>query len=130
MSSVVFDRTYIQFTVGNSLFTMATSSTGTPRVLILGHSFVRRLRSDLQARFDERTAINVGLLGTAEIYMHGVGGRTVPKLRRYDLGVISKMDIEVFAIQRQPHFYQLGCILIVRVNILGTGVTAGQYCTH
>jgi hypothetical protein len=27
----------------------------TPRVLILGHSFVRRLRSDLQARFDERT---------------------------------------------------------------------------
>jgi hypothetical protein len=69
---------------------MAVSSTGTdiPKVLILGHSFVRRLRSDLHARFDERAAKNFDLQGTAEIIMHGVGGRTVSNLRKMDMGVI------------------------------------------
>ena len=48
-------------------------SKSTPWVLILGHSFVRRLRHDLLAQFDARVAINFNLIGTAEIYMHGMG---------------------------------------------------------
>ena len=73
---------------------MATTGAdrGIPRVLILGHSFVRRLRTDLLARFDERAAINFDLQGTADVYMYGVGGRTVPKLRKFDLGVVSNIS--------------------------------------
>ena len=50
---------------------MATTGAdqGIPRVLILGHSFVRQLRTDLVARFDERAAINFDLRGTADIQM-------------------------------------------------------------
>ena len=65
---------------------------GIPRVLILGHSFVRRLRTDLLARFDERAAINFDLQGTADVYMYGVGGRTVPESRKFDLGVVSNIS--------------------------------------
>jgi lysophospholipase L1-like esterase len=76
---------------------MAASSTGTDihRVLILGHSFVRRLRSDLHACFDERAAKNFDLQGTAEIVMHGVGGRTVPKLRKLDMGVVTGISPDI-----------------------------------
>jgi lysophospholipase L1-like esterase len=68
-------------------------------VLILGHSFVRRLQSDLKARFDERAAIDFDLQGTADIYMHGVGGRTVPKLRKFDLGLIAKISPEIVILE-------------------------------
>ena len=73
---------------------MATSRVdqGTPQVLTLGHSFVRSLRTDLLARFDERAAINFNLQGTADIHLYGVGGRTVPKLRKFDRGVVSKIS--------------------------------------
>ncbi|CAB4037442.1 Hypothetical predicted protein, partial [Paramuricea clavata] len=76
---------------------MAVSSTSNdiPKVLILGHSFVRRLRSDLHARFDEGAAKNFDLQGTAEIFMHGVGGRTVPKLRKMDMGVITRISPDI-----------------------------------
>ena len=80
---------------------MATSldSKSTPRVLILGHSFVRRLRHDLLAQFDARAAINFNLKGTAEIYMYGVGGRTVPKLKKFDMGVISKISPDIVILE-------------------------------
>ncbi len=80
---------------------MATASTSRviPRVLILGHSFVRRLQSDLKARFDERAAIDFDLQGTADIYMHGAGGRTVPKLRKFDLGLIAKISPEIVILE-------------------------------
>ena len=66
---------------------MATSSghEGISRVLILGHSFVRRLRTDLLARtFD--------LQGIADVNMYGVGGWTIPRLRKFDLWVILKIS--------------------------------------
>ena len=80
---------------------MATSHVdqGIPRVLILGHSFVRRLRTDLLARFDERAAINFNLQGTADIYLYGAGGRTVPKLRKFDLGVVSKISPSIVILE-------------------------------
>ncbi len=80
---------------------MATASTSRviPRVLILGHSFVRRLQSDLKARFDERAVIDFDLQGTADIYMHGVGGRTVPKLRKFDLALIARISPEILILE-------------------------------
>ena len=80
---------------------MATSlnNKSTPRVLILGHSFVRRLRLDLLAHFDARAAINFNLQGTARVYMHGVGGRTVPKLRKFDMGVISNISPDIVILE-------------------------------
>ncbi len=60
------------------VYTMATQ-TPVPKVLILGHSFVRCVKSDLRAGFDARAAADFGLGGTVEMRMHGVGGRTVQK---------------------------------------------------
>ncbi len=65
----------------------------------MGQSFVRRLQSDLKARFDERAAIDFDLQGTADIYMHGVGGRAVPKLRKIDLELISKIYPEIVILE-------------------------------
>ena len=67
--------------------------------LILGHSFVRRLKSDLHARFDERAGLNFGLEGTAEVLMHGVGGRTVKKLEAYDLGVVTNSSPDIVILE-------------------------------
>ena len=43
---------------GNSIFSLLISimSVWAPTILILGHSFVRRLKDDLAARFDARAA--------------------------------------------------------------------------
>lgn len=51
-----------------------------PKVLILGHSLVKRLHNDLVAGFDDRVAIDFKLVGTASVFLHGIGSRTVPKL--------------------------------------------------
>ena len=49
-------------------------------VLILGHSFVKSVQHDLLSQFDQRADKNFKLQGTALVYLHGVGGRTVAKL--------------------------------------------------
>ena len=56
-------------------------SSAVPKALILGHSFVKRLQSDLKATFDARADSNFHLEGTAAVHLFGVGGRTVAKLR-------------------------------------------------
>lgn len=60
----------------------------TPRALILGHSFVRRLKSDLSVCFDPRVEENFGLNGSVNVQLFGVGGRTVCSLREHDLSNI------------------------------------------
>ena len=51
---------------------------GEPRVLILGHSFIRRLNSFItdSTHLDHRFMIHE----PAQLKWHGVGGRTVEKL--------------------------------------------------
>ena len=71
----------------------------TPHVLIIGHSFVRRLKSDLRVQFDERASKNFGLCGSAVVHMHGVGGRTVAKLRKHDLGVVSSLCPDIVILE-------------------------------
>ena len=66
-----------------------------PVVLILGHSFVRRLCHDLETGFDQRADVNFNLEGTATVFMHGVGGRTIPKLRKFDLHVVKPLSPDI-----------------------------------
>ena len=70
-------------------------SSSPPTVLILGYSFVRRLSSDLRSRFDARTAVHFNLLGDAMIQLHGVGSRTVKKLRQHDLDAVSALKPDI-----------------------------------
>ena len=64
-------------------------SSAPPKVLILGHSFIRRLRCDLSTNFDSRARSDFKLSDCADISMFGVGGRTIKKLKRFDLHVIA-----------------------------------------
>lgn len=68
-----------------------------PKVLILGHSFVKRLQSDLKTTFDARAVSNFE--GTATVNLFGVGGRTVEKLRRYDLHVVRRLAPDVVILE-------------------------------
>ena len=51
-------------------------------VLIAGHSFVKRLHSDLQRKFDLRAAVDFNLTQTATVSLHGISGLTVRRLAR------------------------------------------------
>ena len=51
------------------------------RVLILGHSFIRRVHDFLCRNFNARIAKNLSLDGDLLIRWHGIGGRTVSKTR-------------------------------------------------
>lgn len=62
-----------------------------PKVLILGHSFVKRLRRDLNSSFDSRARKDFKLRGTASVSLYGVGGRTVSKLRHFDLHMLRRL---------------------------------------
>ena len=74
-------------------------SSSPPTVLILGHSFVRRLSSDLSSNFDARAAEHFHLLGNASIHLHGVGGRTVKTLCRYDFGAVSNIKPDIIILE-------------------------------
>ena len=66
-----------------------------PAVLVLGHSFVKRLKRDLHSQFDPRAVRSFNLTGTATVHLHGVGGRTVAKLRSLDLHVVEQIAPDV-----------------------------------
>ena len=66
-----------------------------PSVLLLGHSFIRRLRDDLRSHFDSRADDTFGLSNDAIVHLHGVSGLTVAKLRR-DLRMVSSLSPTLF----------------------------------
>ena len=67
-------------------------SSAPPKVLILGHSFIRRLLCDLSTNFDSRARSDLKLSDRADISMFGVGGRTSKKLKRFNLHVTDRLD--------------------------------------
>jgi len=69
-----------------------------PSFLVLGHSFIRRLRDDLRSRFDSRAVDTFGLSHDANVHLHGVGGLTVERLRR-DLGIVSSLSPQVVILE-------------------------------
>jgi hypothetical protein len=70
-----------------------------PQVLVLGHSFVRRLKSDLHVQQDAQMSPTFKLNGTAQVYMHGIGGRTVRKVRNHDLGVVACLSPDIVILE-------------------------------
>ena len=74
-------------------------SSGVPSVLILGHSFVKRLKRDLRSHFDPWADGNFKLRGTVSVHLHGVGGRTVAKPRSSDLHVVERIAPDVLILE-------------------------------
>ena len=69
------------------------------RVLILGHSFIRRVHDFLRRNFNTHIAKNLSLDGDLLIRWHGIGGRTVSKTREYDLCVVEEFGPNVVIMQ-------------------------------
>ena len=69
-----------------------------PSVLLLGHSFIRRLRDDLRSHFDSRAEVTFGLSEDAIVHLHGVGALTVARLRR-DLAIVSSLSPQVVILE-------------------------------
>ena len=59
------------------------------RILIPGHSVIRRLHVFLRQNFNEVFARN----------LHGIGGRTISKVIRHDLGIVETFAPEIVVIQ-------------------------------
>ena len=72
---------------------------GVPKVLILGHSFVKRLYFDLSRDRLPPLNLELDLRDTAEIYFHGIGGRTVAKLRQFDLRTVRRLRPNVVLLE-------------------------------
>ena len=65
------------------------AANGKPRALVLGHSFVRRLKEFAAHNHSDGTYdLNLGLSNVCSVIFHGIGGRTVDKMIRNDLDKI------------------------------------------
>ena len=71
----------------------------TSSVVIRGHSFVRRLNCDLNAAFDSRPNTNFELSQSTSIHLHGVEGRTVEKLKKFDLSVLETFKPDILLLE-------------------------------
>jgi len=69
-----------------------------PKVMILGHSFVRRLQNDLDRNFDSRAQRDFNLEGT-KVRLFGVGGRTVEKVKKLDLSSVARYTPDVVILE-------------------------------
>ena len=71
---------------------MDAQETPTPCVLILGHSFIRRLRHFIENR-PEDLDLSFHITRTTNLCIswHGVGGRTVAKTIKYNLHVVQSL---------------------------------------
>ena len=58
------------------------------RVLILGHSFIRRLR-EFNSFHSNDFNVNFRLAVSVVTRWHGVGGRTIAKTLQFDLPIVS-----------------------------------------
>ena len=73
---------------------------GKARVLILGHSFIRRLRDHITSSQDGGYNAKFAILTPEFICKwHGVGGRTIAKVVKYDLGVVKDFGPDIIILQ-------------------------------
>ena len=79
-------------------FYLSCYSMAEPRVLVLGDSFIRRLRLFL-SRDSYHFSVDFKLSHRAFIKWHGVGGRTVSKTLHLDLNVIESFRPEIVIMQ-------------------------------
>ena len=67
-------------------------------ILIMGHSFIRRLR-DFIAKNPTDYYLNLGLNDRVSVHWHGVGGRTVKKLTTFDLNIVRQVQPDIVFLQ-------------------------------
>ena len=67
------------------------------QILILGHSFICRLAGFLQKRGHEHLMAKLSSLGS--ISFHGVGGRTIAKVRKFDLSIICCLSPDIIVLE-------------------------------
>ena len=70
------------------------------RVLIIGHSFVHRLKAFVQKKRHMQAFSS--LSGIADIYFHGVGCRTIAKFRKFDFHVVRQLVPDVIILSSAP----------------------------
>ena len=73
---VVFGSRYHPFFSDCSGRGFISRAFSVPSVLVLGSSFIRRLRDDLRSHFDSRADDTFGLSDDANVHLHGVAGLT------------------------------------------------------
>ena len=67
-----------------------------PRALVLGHSFVRRLKEFAVHNHSDGTYdLNLGLSNVCSVIFHGIGGRTGDKMIRNDLAAPNIVVLEL-----------------------------------
>ena len=71
---------------------------GTPRVLILGHSFIRRLHDFIESDLGHLD-FSFHLSASALISWHGIGGRTIAKTVKYDLHILHSFRPDIVIVQ-------------------------------
>ena len=69
------------------------------RVLILGHSFIRRVHDFFHRNFNTHIANSLSLDDDLLIRWHGIGGRTGSKTKEYDLCVVEEFAPNVVILQ-------------------------------
>ena len=67
-----------------------------PCALVLGHSFVRRLKAFANKN---RSSRNLNLEDTCRVFLSGIGGRTVDKLMRFDLAKLHVLQPNVVVLE-------------------------------
>ena len=72
--------------------------TPTPRVLILGHSFIRRLQKFMEHHIGYLD-LSLQITASADIAWHGIGGRTVAKTIKFDLHVVRSTRPDIVIVQ-------------------------------
>ena len=72
-----------------------------PRVLILGHSFIRRLKDFIASHPDLNA--NFFIAEACEIKWHGVGGRTIAKARAFDLPMVESFLPQIVILQLESN---------------------------
>ena len=71
----------------------------TSNILILGHSFARRLHTFLTEHHDRRAAHNMNLANENDVSFLGIGGRTVSKRLSLDLDKIKAFQAKVIILE-------------------------------
>ena len=71
---------------------------GTPRVLILGHSFIRRLHDFIESDCGQLD-LSFYLSASAHISWHGIGGRTIAKTVKFDMHILHSFRPDIVIVQ-------------------------------
>ena len=90
----------------------------TANILILGHSFVRRLQTFLTEHHDRRAAHNMNL-PHENISFLGIGGRTVSKMLSFDLDKIKAFQPKVIILELGTNDL---CVVAQRPESVGSDI--------